>query len=164
MASKYLSWYWIFALIFAVVLWNCFANINVKSIFFLGKTKINHLYSDSDFQQWVLYCHWLFIYSIPIGLDAKKGKRVKDTRCSSTTQITLWSLRIYRFEIKCNHQKLFIICELKCKNNFTTVTAKDWLSLSETKSQIQRNYRFFKIVFCLKRTLPKEPELFKEEF
>ena len=109
MANKYLSWYKIFALIFAVVLWNCFANFNVKSIFFLGKTKINHFYSDTDFQQWVLCCHWFFIYSIPIGLDAKKGgKIVKDTRYSLITQRTFWPLQISNIVHPYNLQSTFL--------------------------------------------------------
>ena len=113
------SWYWIFALIFAVVLWNCFANFNVKSIFFLGKAKINHFYSDSNFQLWVLCCYWLFIYSIPIGLDAKKGKRVKDTRYSHITQM-IWNLVVWItltkgiHKIDPNYLSLFII---QCLHN-----------------------------------------------
>ena len=111
--SKNLSWYWIFALILALVLWNCFANFNVKSIFFLGKTKINHFYSDSDFQRWVLYCHWLFIYSIPIGLDAKKGKRVKDTRHSFITEIIFWPSQIWNLVVWTTFwQKQFTKCSI----------------------------------------------------
>ena len=89
---KYLPWcsLWVFEIALQILMWS--------PSFFLGMAKINHFYSDSNFQQWVLCCHWLFIYSIPIGLDAKKGKIVKDTRYSHITEMILsliWNLVVW---------------------------------------------------------------------